>query len=155
MKTTVILLSLLFQAGCATTRAPSADSAAQATALLGETKLQRSIANYDRYTLAGVDQRWRWVRPSFEEHGDRRFVRVPAGKHTVHVRLLATANRGLPGLRDEFIVFDQVELDAGKSYVINGERSGEEFDVWIEDVATREHVTSAIRLKPRRQNSPF
>ena len=63
---------------------------------------------------------------------------------------MGTAESGLPGLRDGVVTFENVELDAGKAYAINGRRAGEAFDVWIEDEKTKAHITRAIRISPRR-----
>src|SRR5205085_11944066 len=110
-------------------------------ALIGETRNQHSLANYEWYTVAGIDKRWGLVSPEVVQRGQVKFFRTSPGPHAIHVRLLATAHRGFPGLRDEFVVFENVELDGGKAYVVTGTRRGEMLDVWIEDQRTHEHIT--------------
>lgn len=154
---TFALLALLALVGCASPTIANADGPiASHTALLGETRHDRSLADYDRLLIVGVDER-RWGSPSaaFPFLPEKnRFHEVPAGRRTIHVRVQATAHRGLPALRDAEAKFENVELDGGKAYIVNGQRSGEEFDVWIEDYRTKEHVTSAVKLKPPRVGMP-
>jgi hypothetical protein len=155
MKALAIIIVVLGAAGCAGPSVATADGPIAAdTALLGETRSQRSLADYDWLLVGGVDKPWRFIPPTPWQQEKNRFHRVPAGKRTIYARVWATARRGLPGVRDDMIKFENVELEGGKAYIINGERNGEVFDVWIEDYRTREHVTSAVKIKPPRHGMP-
>jgi hypothetical protein len=150
---TVIIAGLL--AGCASPEIESADGPIAAdTVLIGETRNQRSMGDYERLLFAGVDQQRHFIPQAGFQREKNRFHRIPAGPHKVFVRVLATAHRGLPALRDGVVVFENVEFEGGRAYIINGERNGEMLDVWIEDLKTREHITSAVKIKPPRLGMP-
>jgi len=136
---------------CASQTLPSADPPIGSNiALVGETRNQRSLAHYEWYLFAGADRRQKFGAGDPLLKGKPKYHHIPAGRHTLFVRVLGTAERGLPGLRDGVVSFENVELDAGRAYVINGSRAGEAFDVWIEDEQTKEHITTAIRIRPKR-----
>jgi hypothetical protein len=142
---------VLLIAACASPSRPTAEGPIAANmVLLGETRHERKYGDYDWLLVGGVDKRWRFLPKAPFQTEKNRFHEVSAGRHTIHVRLMATAHRGLPGLRDAWLVFENVELDGGRAYVINGQRHGEVFDIWIEDYGTKEHITSAMRILPPR-----
>lgn len=155
MRNVVVIIVLLLAAGCAhrPTLASADGPIAPDVALVGETRHQRSVADFEWLLLGGVDKPWRFTPNGSIFPEKNRFHEVPAGRRTLYVRVWATASRGLMGARDGLVKFDQVELDGGRAYVINGTRDGDVFNVWIEDLATREHITSALAIRPPRHGA--
>jgi hypothetical protein len=151
MRTCCLILFLLGLAGCAGPKFATADGEIpRDTALIGETRVQRSLGDYEWLLFDGANQRSRPLvqKPPFVKEKNR-FYSIPAGRHKILVRLQATTTRRPPLLLDHSFAFDEVELESGRAYIINGQREDDVFDVWIEDARTREHITSAVKIRPK------
>ena len=65
----------------------------------------------------------------------------PAGKHLLWVKAL-TYRQGVPASEKNAFAKFEVQLEAGKSYMLNRKIEGEQISIWIQEVETGNKVST-------------
>ena len=119
-------------------------------AYLSGSSNRRSSAHFEVYAIKGISSKISETPGEPTKSPLKGVFVAEPGDRKISVLVKASAESGLPGLKDGKVEL-LAHLEGGKLYSVRGTRSGDVVTVWMLDMSSQQKVSSEVSYDLRRE----